>query len=631
MTGFDRRRRVGIENKLRYAGRGWIQRHPLRPGHLPGRRARRRRARVGRGLRNGRGRTRCWRRSTRSRAIRPTDPIAASTPATGARRTLEDGRVVDAWVYFYNAPLGQAPQIASGDYLEHVQASAEPSVDGDPSVRGATSPLSARLRRTLCRPRAPLHDDAAARSCPAGRLLALISRHGDRCAPAALADLDPAGIVEAARHGLGAARRRRSSRSCSRSRPGTRCRPRRHRTGASARRPSGSTTRCGGSSARLQVGFDTYDIPAQGERIVRDVRIRNVMAVLPGTQPAARLRRAATTTRSAVRPPGCPQAAAGAPGAGGGRRRRLAAPAPRRRAASTGAAPTTSLPAPTTTGAGRSLAMELARVFAESGLEFDATLVFIAFAGEEQGLVGAKLHAQKAEAEQWPIDAVFNNDMVGNCAGGNGRRRQRERPGLLRRPRGLAVARPGAIHRAAGRALRPVARGAAHRAPRSVRPRRRPHGVQPARVRRRPHHRVERELRRQHTVEDTVEGVDFAYLARNVRVNAAAMAVMALAPPAPRVTDERGRPHARPRSRPATTRGCGGTPSPGAVAYRVFWREAWTPDWQHEMTVGNVTEVVLPDVSIDDYVFGVAAVGPAGTRAWCGRTSIRRGRKWTSR
>jgi gamma-glutamylcyclotransferase (GGCT)/AIG2-like uncharacterized protein YtfP len=36
--------------------------------------------------------------------------------------TLEDGRVVSAWAYFYNAPLGRAQRIESGDYLEHLRA-----------------------------------------------------------------------------------------------------------------------------------------------------------------------------------------------------------------------------------------------------------------------------------------------------------------------------------------------------------------------------------------------------------------------------------------------------------------------------------------------------------------------------
>jgi gamma-glutamylcyclotransferase (GGCT)/AIG2-like uncharacterized protein YtfP len=34
--------------------------------------------------------------------------------------TLEDGRVVDAWAYFYNAPLGRAERIPSGDYLQYL-------------------------------------------------------------------------------------------------------------------------------------------------------------------------------------------------------------------------------------------------------------------------------------------------------------------------------------------------------------------------------------------------------------------------------------------------------------------------------------------------------------------------------
>ena len=35
--------------------------------------------------------------------------------------TLEDGGTVEAWAYFYNAPLGRAQRIESGDYLEHLK------------------------------------------------------------------------------------------------------------------------------------------------------------------------------------------------------------------------------------------------------------------------------------------------------------------------------------------------------------------------------------------------------------------------------------------------------------------------------------------------------------------------------
>ena len=52
--------------------------------------------------------------------------------------------------------------------------------------------------------------------------------------------------------------------------------------------------------------------------------------------------------------------------------------------------------------------------------------------------------------------------------------------------------------------------------------------------------------------------------------------------------------------------------SPGAVAYRVYWRDTWTNDWQRQQTIANATQFVLPNVSIDDFVFGVAAIGADG-------------------
>ena len=71
-------------------------------------------------------------------------------------------------------------------------------------------------------------------------------------------------------------------------------------------------------------------------------------------------------------------------------------------------------------GSGTVLTMELARVFAESGVEFDATLVFICWAGEEQGLIGSAAHAQDLVAAKVTVEAIFNNDIVGNIHGGNG-------------------------------------------------------------------------------------------------------------------------------------------------------------------------------------------------------------------
>ena len=111
---------------------------------------------------------------------------------------------------------------------------------------------------------------------------------------------------------------------------------------------------------------------------------------------------------------------------------------------------------------------------------------------------------------------------------------------------------------------------------------------------------------------DTVDGVDFRYLAQNARVNAAGVASLALAPPAPKIVDQRAGRRCSDGSRRGTTPTSDGTPRPAPSAYKIYWREAWTNDWRFQQTIGNVTGHVLRNVSTDDFVFGVAAVGPGG-------------------
>ena len=262
-------------------------------------------------------------------------------------------------------------------------------------------------------------------------------------------------------------------------------------------------------------------------------------------------------------------------------------------------------------GSGTVLTMELARVFAESGIEFDATLVFAALAGEEQGLIGARYHAEAAKKNNVPIQAVLNNDIVGNAISGQG----------ITDGQSIKVYSEGPEDSPSRAIARYVVRTAARYVPsHRVRPMARhdrfgrggdhsgfnQHGFAGI---------VFREARenfsKQHNANDTLEGVSYPYLLQNARVNAAAAAAMALAPPPPNLMSERGTPMLgrQPTGYDANMRW---QASPGAVGYRIFWREAWTPDWQHEMTVGNVTEYVMPNVSIDEYVFGIAAIGPGG-------------------
>ena len=353
-------------------------------------------------------------------------------------------------------------------------------------------------------------------------------------------------------------------------------------------------------SPRLEVSFDTYRIPKQGERVTRDVEVRNVMAVLPG-RTARRFYVSGhyDTVARPLRPSPAPSPSAG----------------PAAQSASGGfdwSVGDNLAPGVNDDGSGTALTMELARVVSQSGLVFDATLVFICFAGEEQGLIGAKLHAQRAEAEKLVIDGVLNNDIVGNAVGGQGVKdtgtvrvfsegpedsRSRQLARAIRRDASLYV--PEHRVRLIARYDR-FGRGGDHSAFNQ-------HGYPGVRFT-----ESKENYGHQHTVDDTFAGgVDPEYLARNARVNAAALATLGLAPVAPGVTDERGRPTLGrdPSGYDAHLRW---KASPGAAAYRVFWREAWTPDWQFERTVGNVTELVMPGVSVDDFVFGVAAVDAEG-------------------
>src|SRR5437867_9624254 len=75
-------------------------------------------------------------------------------------------------------------------------------------------------------------------------------------------------------------------------------------------------------------------------------------------------------------------------------------------------------PGVTDDGSGTACVMECARVMSQ--YEFDATLVFVAFAGEEQGLVGARAMAKRLKDKNQTIEAVLNNDIIGSEVSGNG-------------------------------------------------------------------------------------------------------------------------------------------------------------------------------------------------------------------
>jgi hypothetical protein len=335
-------------------------------------------------------------------------------------------------------------------------------------------------------------------------------------------------------------------------------------------------------SPKLQVALDCYDVDKQG-RITQPVQLCNVVAVLPGKS-ARRIYISGhydTVARQADGRFDWSKWDNPAPGADDD-------------------------------GSGTVLTMESARVLSQSGLDFDATLVFMAVVAEEEGLVGASLHAAKAAKEGWRIDAVLNNDMVGNVEAGDGIADSRTLRVFSEAPtdspsrqiaryikRWAAVYVPSTEIRLIAREDR-FGRGGDHTAfNREGFP-----GV-----------RFTESLEnysRQHIKDDTLGGVDFHYLTRNTRIDDAVAATLALAPQAPEVMSERSHQPMLGRGESGYDAAMRWQASPGAVGYRVVWREAWTPDWQYEVNLGNVTEYTLPNTSIDDYVFGVAAVDADG-------------------
>ena len=106
---------------------------------------------------------------------------------------------------------------------------------------------------------------------------------------------------------------------------------------------------------------------------------------------------------------------------------------------------------------------------------------------------------------------------------------------------------------------------------------------------------------------DTLKFVDFGYVARVARLNAAALAALAAAPRPPAAV------------KVVTTNLDNNTTlkwgaSEGASGYEVIWRETSAPTWEHVKSVGDTTTTTL-EISKDNVIFAVRAVDKAGHRS----------------
>jgi hypothetical protein len=284
---------------------------------------------------------------------------------------------------------------------------------------------------------------------------------------------------------------------------------------------------------------------------------------------------------------------------------------------------------------GTAVAMELACTFAKT--RFPATLVFMAVAGEEQGLLGAEHWARAARARNVNVEAMITNDIVGNSHDESGRRD----PNTLRLyAEGVPAAKDLAeewqrrletsgendsparelartIRDAASRYVPEMTVRIVYRRDRYLRG-----GDQIpflaqgyAAVR---FVEAHEDFRHQHQDVRVVDGVqfgdlpqfiDFEYLAGVARVNAAALASLARAPSPPagvRIETL--------RLENGTTLSWLANPEPDLAGYEIVWRETTAPFWQGAEFVGNVTRANVP-LSKDDLIFSVRAVSGGGHRS----------------
>ena len=368
-------------------------------------------------------------------------------------------------------------------------------------------------------------------------------------------------------------------------------------------------SRAGGG--RLRVAFDAHTEPV-GRRVVRPVEIVNVVATLPGTANAERVY--VVSGHYDSMPSDVMNTEGQAPGANDD-------------------------------ASGVAAVMELACVMA--GRQFDATLVFMAVAGEEQGLLGAAHWAEQAANSRADIAGMITNDIIGSSTAADGQRNERSvrlfangLPALLAAQKSAdaataqaARAKIDAIARSGGEADTPTHQlgrylketGEAYLPGFEVklipRPDRFLRGGDHLTLLERGYAAVRftepaEDFRHQHQDVRMVNGVqygdlpefvDFAYIAQVARVNAAGLASLALAPSAPR---EVGIEVVKLEN--DTTLRWAANPEPDLAGYRIVWRAPGESVWSHYRDVGKLTRYTLSGISKDDYVFGLIALDRDG-------------------
>ena len=282
-------------------------------------------------------------------------------------------------------------------------------------------------------------------------------------------------------------------------------------------------------------------------------------------------------------------------------------------------------------GSGTALVLEAARALSKH--KFAGTIVYAALSGEEQGLLGGKLLADFAAQQGWTVKAVLNNDIVGGSRGSDGYRDDAhvrvlsEGPradatdtlrGQMRRYGGENDSPSRNIARWIGALAAQDARGLAARqiwrADRMGRG-----GDQlpfsdkgyPAirltvAVEDYEHQHQDVRVEKGIKFGDTIDEMDFAYLAKVTRLNVRALAALASAPMPPAPTM---------KGAVQTSTDVEWKAVPGAVRYAVWQRRTDAAAWESRVADTAALSVSLPGVRADDWLFGVSAISGSGAES----------------
>jgi hypothetical protein len=281
---------------------------------------------------------------------------------------------------------------------------------------------------------------------------------------------------------------------------------------------------------------------------------------------------------------------------------------------------------------GTAVSLECARVL--SKLKFPATIVFVAVAGEEQGLYGSKHFAQMAKERGWDLQAVLNNDIVG------GDKNPEQIPSIVRVfSEGLPQAATeqdiqrirslGGENDSTSRQLARYIADVGKTYDTGVKPmlvfrldrylRGGDHSsfnqegfaaVRFTELRENFNHQHQN-VRMDNGVEygDLPKFVDYEYVAHVARLNAATLASLASAPAPPANV------HLLVKGlQNSSTLTWEASPGGLATGYEMLWRSTSSPDWENVLKVGSTTRITL-QISKDESIFAVRALDRAGHRS----------------